>query len=137
MRITRTYRFSASHRLHTDAISEEANADVYGKCNNPYGHGHDYVLRVTAEGSVDSATGRVLAPGELDRYVRKQVLELYDHRDMNTDVPDFRGVPTTENLAADITRRLCVDWSTEFPGVRLASVKIHETARNTIELRHS
>ena len=137
MRITRTYRFSASHRLHTDALSESANADLYGKCNNLYGHGHDYVLRVTAEGSVDEFTGRVLAPGDLDGYVRTQVLQLYDHRDMNTDVPDFKGVPTTENLAADVTHRLCAGWSSKFPGVRLISVKIHETARNTIELRHS
>jgi 6-pyruvoyltetrahydropterin/6-carboxytetrahydropterin synthase len=123
--------------LHSDALSAEANAEAFGKCNNPYGHGHDYVVRISAEGPVDAATGRVLSPGELDRYVQDRVVALYDHRDMNADVPDFRGVPTTENLAADITRRLCSDWAATFPGVRLASVKIHETARNTIELRNS
>ncbi|HYO82457.1 MAG TPA: 6-carboxytetrahydropterin synthase [Bryobacteraceae bacterium] len=135
MRLTRTYRFSASHRLHASDLSEQANAELYGKCNNPYGHGHDYVLHVTAEGAVDSDTGRIAAPGMLDRYVRERVLEVFDHRDMNADVPDFRGVPTTENLASDITRRLCDDWASSFPGIRLHGVIIRETPRNTIELR--
>ena len=59
IRITRVYRFSASHRLHSPALSDAANCDIYGKCNNPYGHGHDYILEVTAEGPLDERTGRI------------------------------------------------------------------------------
>src|SRR5215218_6207516 len=102
MRLTRTYRFSSSHRLHSDQLSAETNEQLYGKCNNPFGHGHDYVVRVSVSGSVDGVTGRVVTPGHLDRYVHQHVISVFDHRDMNTDVAGFHGVPTTENLALEI-----------------------------------
>jgi 6-pyruvoyltetrahydropterin/6-carboxytetrahydropterin synthase len=135
MRLTRTYRFAASHRLHSEQLSSERNRDLYGKCNNPYGHGHDYILRVTVRGDVDPATGRLVDPGKLDRYVRTQVTELLDHKDLNADVPDFHGVPTTENLVLDIERRLLAAWSTHFETTELDRVWVQETPRNTIELR--
>ena len=75
--MTRSYRFSASHRLHIDQLSEDENTRLYGKCNNPFGHGHDYVLEVTAEGPVDGETGLVLRVAELDRLVRDRVLRLF------------------------------------------------------------
>src|SRR4051794_3739729 len=99
MKLTRRYHFSASHRLHSDQLSSVANSELYGKCNNPHGHGHNYVLEVTVEGEVDPETGRVIEPGALDRFVRDTVLGAIDHRDLNTDIPDFTSlVPTTENL---------------------------------------
>lgn len=135
-RVTRTYRFSASHRLHSADLSEDRNREVYGKCNNPYGHGHDYVLRVSVAGSVDSSTGRVVSPGALDRFVRERVIDVFDHRDMNTDVAGFEGVPTTENLAWDIDRRLRRDWEREFAPLALDRIWLQETPRNTFELRN-
>ena len=137
MRLTRTYRFSSSHRLHSDRLTSEENRDLYGKCNNPYGHGHDYVVRLSVSGPVDEATGRVVSPGDLDRYVREHIIAVFDHRDMNTDVHDFQGVPTTENLALDIDRRLRAGWSSVFGDVALDRIRIEETPRNTFELRNS
>jgi 6-pyruvoyltetrahydropterin/6-carboxytetrahydropterin synthase len=135
VRVTRTYRFSASHRLHSDRLSPDENRDLYGKCNNPFGHGHDYIVRVTVSGDLDENTGRVANPGELDRYVHHHVISVFDHRDLNTDVPDFRGVPTTENLALEIERRLRAGWSAAFIDSKLDRIWIQETARNTFELR--
>jgi hypothetical protein len=84
---------------------------------------------------VDAETGRLVSPGELDRYVRQQVIGVFDHKDMNTDVPGFDGVPTTENLARDIARRLQTDWVSAFAEAKLDRVWIQETPRNTFELR--
>jgi 6-pyruvoyltetrahydropterin/6-carboxytetrahydropterin synthase len=134
-RLTRTYRFSASHRLHSDQLSTDENRDLYGKCNNPYGHGHDYVLRVTVHGDIDPTTGRVVQPGKLDRYVHERVIDMFDHKDMNTDVPDFAGVPTTENLVRDIERRLRANWGEQFAPAELDAVWIQETPKNKFELR--
>lgn len=131
MKLTRRYRFSASHRLDTPALSPEENRKLYGKCNNPYGHGHNYVLDVTVEGRVD-ATGQVVDREVLDRLVQEQVLRQVDHKDLNTDVPAFAGsVPTTENLASIIEGLLRRRW--ELPA-RLARIRISETDRNIFEL---
>lgn len=135
MRLTRVYRFSASHRLHAEPLSNTENQELYGKCNNPYGHGHDYVLHVTVQGSPDPGTGRIVNPGALDRYVNDRVLKVFDHKDMNADVPDFRGVPTTENVATEIARRLNDQWSRSFAALQLERIFIRETPRNTFELR--
>lgn len=135
MRLTRVYKFSASHRLHSPKLSADENQSLYGKCNNPYGHGHNYVLHVTVSGPTDPATGRVVNPTVLDCYVQEKVLRFYDHRDINSDVPNFEGVPTTENLARDIARRLCDGWSQTVPVARLERVLIQETGRNKFELR--
>src|SRR5512136_2613483 len=87
--LTRRYRFAASHRLHTDALSVEENARLYGKCNNPFGHGHDYVLDVTVAAPVD-ASGQIVNREALDTLVREQVLARLDHRNLNCDVPELR-----------------------------------------------
>jgi 6-pyruvoyltetrahydropterin/6-carboxytetrahydropterin synthase len=111
------------------------NREIYGKCNYPFGHGHNYELHVSVAGPVDPANGRVVSPGELDRYVAERVLRVFDHKDMNSDVPGFNGVPTTENLVVDIDRRLRDDWPALFGGARLERIWIQETPRNTFELR--
>ncbi len=131
MRLTRRYRFAASHRLNTEALSPEENAALYGKCNNPYGHGHDYELDVTLEGFPDS-TGQIVRRDALDALVERQVLSVVDHRNLNCDVPALKGeVTTTENLAFAIEKMLSDAW--DLPA-RLARVRVSETARNTFEL---
>jgi len=117
--------------LNTDALSAAENAALYGKCNNPFGHGHDYVLDVTVEGAPD-ASGQIVERRALDTLVQDQVLARVDHLNLNCDVPELRNqVATTENLARAVESMLMRDW--RLPA-RLASVRISETARNTFEL---
>ena len=125
----RRYRFAASHRLHTDRLSEEENARVFGKCANPYGHGHNYVLEVSVSGNVDPATGMIANLAELDRFVEREVIEEFDHHSLNEDVAAFRDVvPTTENLCIEIFERL-----KSFPNAKLERVRVQETANNSFE----
>jgi 6-pyruvoyltetrahydropterin/6-carboxytetrahydropterin synthase len=110
---------------------------MYGKCNHPYGHGHNYVLEVSARGPLDAATGRALDPAALDRLVERHVLAPFDHRNLNVEAPVFASaVPTSENLAVEIGRRLRAGWSAEFPGEwpQLDRVRIAETANNMFEI---
>lgn len=130
-RLTRRYHFAASHRLVSPALSEEENRRLYGKCNYPHGHGHDYMLEVSVEGPLD-AGGQVVNRAELDAWVDRRVLKLVDHKNLNLDVPEMEGaIPTTENLASFIERRLREGWNLR---PRLARIRIIETARNTFEL---
>ena len=121
--------FSASHRLHNDRFTENANRETYGKCNNPYGHGHNYTLEVAVSGQVDSQTGMVCNLVDLDECVRSSILERYDHQNLNC-MPEFRDkVPTTENLCVhvfDILQR-------EFRAAHLERVKLDETMMNSFE----
>jgi len=134
VKLTRRYRFSASHRLATPALSEEENRQLYGKCNNPFGHGHDYVLDVTVEGAPDK-NGLVVERHALDQVVRSRVLDQLDHRNLNVDVPAMaKVVPTTENLASAIRTSLERDWPL---AARLSRVRISETDRNIFELEGS
>ena len=125
----RRYRFAASHRLHAAQLSEEENCRVFGKCNNPYGHGHNYVLEVSLSGDVDPATGMIANLADLDAFVERQVLDEFDHKSLNEDVPVFREkVPTTENLCIEIFERL-----QSFPKARIERVRIQETGNNSFE----
>jgi 6-pyruvoyltetrahydropterin/6-carboxytetrahydropterin synthase len=135
--LTRRYRFSASHRLHSAELSDLENERLYGKCNNPYGHGHDYVLEITAVGDVDPVSGLVLPISQLDRLVTERVLRRFDHRYINIDVPAFETlVPTTENVALYIAGLLCDCWASYVlnPAVRLGGVHLRETDRNSFEI---
>jgi len=125
----RRYRFSASHRLHSPKLSEEENRLVYGKCNNPHGHGHNYVVEVSVSGTVDPATGMIANLADLDGFVEKEVIEPFDHKSLNEDVATFReNVPTTENICKEIYQRL-----KHFPMARLERVRVEETGNNTFE----
>jgi len=125
----RRYRFAASHRLHSDALSAEENARVYGKCNNPYGHGHNYVVEISVSGTPDPATGMIVNLVDLDGFVEREVIEAFDHKSLNEDVPAFRGkVPTTENVCREIYQRL-----KHFPKARLERVRVEETSNNAFE----
>jgi 6-pyruvoyltetrahydropterin/6-carboxytetrahydropterin synthase len=125
----RRYRFAASHRLHSDQLSNEENSRVFGKCNNPYGHGHNYVLEVLVSGAVDGATGMIVNLADLDSFVEREILEPFDHKSFNDDVPSFRDVvPTTENLCLEIFQRL-----KQFPLAKLQRVRVEETSNNVFE----
>ncbi len=100
--LTRRYVFSASHRLHSDELSESENLATYGKCNNPYGHGHNYALEVTVSGQVNPQTGMVCDLTDLDDSVRREVLDRFDHENLNVRQEFANIVPTTENLSAVI-----------------------------------
>ena len=125
----RRYHFAASHRLHSAKLSEEENNRVFGKCNNAYGHGHNYTLEVRFSGRVDPATGMIANLAELDAFVNERVLEPFDHRSLQDEVPAFRNaVPTTENLCMEIFQRLKT-----FPVARLEAVRVEETSNNSFE----
>jgi 6-pyruvoyltetrahydropterin/6-carboxytetrahydropterin synthase len=131
VKLTRRYRFSASHRLDTPALSVEQNRKLYGKCNNPYGHGHDYVLDVTVAGSPDES-GQIVRREALDTLVEERVLARFDHRNLNADIEELRGVvPTTESLAVAIEKTLAAGWPLP---AKLDRVRISETERNIFEL---
>jgi 6-pyruvoyltetrahydropterin/6-carboxytetrahydropterin synthase len=135
-RVTRRYRFSASHRLHSLQLSEAENRILYGKCNNPYGHGHNYVIDVSVRGPLDGA-GRALDTRSLDELVGRQVLQPFDHRNLNAEVAAFQEtVPTSENLGFEICRRLKQHWKEVFPGdwPKLEKIRIEETPRNIFEV---
>src|ERR1700723_1877030 len=107
MSLTRRYDFAASHRLHAPKLSAEENQRIYGKCNSPHGHGHNYALEVTVTGPVDSATGMIANLGELDPFVEQEVIGPFDHKYLNEEIAEFQSlVPTTENVCREIFRRL-------------------------------
>jgi len=135
--VTRRYAMAASHRLHSAQLSDEENRRIYGKCNNPYGHGHNYLIDVSARGEADEATGLAVDVAALDELVRRLVLQPFDHSNLNLDTDAFQGrAPTSENLAVEICRRLKRDWSAAFPGEwpKLEKIRIAETDRNIFEL---
>jgi 6-pyruvoyltetrahydropterin/6-carboxytetrahydropterin synthase len=138
MRVTRRYRFAASHRLFSPALNEQDNRELYGKCSNPYGHGHDYVLDVTAAGPVNAATGQAVHVPTLDRLVSEQVLSDFDHRYLNAEIGEFQtSIPTSENIIRVIEDRLSARWREAFPSEwpRLEGIRLRETKRNVFELR--
>lgn len=132
IRVTRAYRVAASHRLHAPGLSAEQNRALYGKCNNPYGHGHNYRVEVSVKGPLDSS-GRAIDPAALDRLVDETILRKFDHRNLNAEIPQFaEAVPTTENLGREVFRRLLEAWPPEWPV--LEKVRIAETDRNIFEV---
>jgi 6-pyruvoyltetrahydropterin/6-carboxytetrahydropterin synthase len=127
--LTRRYLFSASHRLHSDAMSADENRATYGKCNNPHGHGHNYRLEVTVSGPVDASTGMVCNLVDLDGFVEREVLSRYDLENLNTLQEFAKNVPTTENLCVEIFEIL----QRGFPHAHLEKVRLEETMMNSFE----
>jgi 6-pyruvoyltetrahydropterin/6-carboxytetrahydropterin synthase len=122
-----------------DHFTEDENDRVFGKCNNPYGHGHDYELFVSVRGPVDPATGLAVDLRRLDELVDKRVVSAFHLKNMNTEVPAFIDiVPTTENVAVEIARRLREHWAAAFPEGRpvFEKVRIYETDRNIFEMNN-
>jgi 6-pyruvoyltetrahydropterin/6-carboxytetrahydropterin synthase len=127
--LTRRYNFAASHRLHSPKLSAEENRRVYGKCNNPYGHGHNYTVEVTLTGPMDEATGMIINLADLDLFVQSEVIEAFDHKYLNEEISEFQTlVPTTENVCREIYRRL-----KKYPAAQLERVRIEETLKNSFE----
>jgi 6-pyruvoyltetrahydropterin/6-carboxytetrahydropterin synthase len=127
--LTRRYLFSASHRLHSGQMSDSENKTTYGKCNNPYGHGHNYMLEVTVSGAVDQSTGMVCNLVDLDQAVETEVLSRYNLENLNTLQEFAVTVPTTENLCIQIFEIL----QRGFPHAHLDKVRLEETMMNSFE----
>jgi len=125
--------FEAAHRLHNPAQPEDWNCRVFGKCNNPHGHGHNYVLEVSVDGEVDPATGYLIDMKVLKDVVRGTVVDEVDHRNLSIEVPWLTGINTTaENLARVFFERIAPALPR---GVRLAAVTVQETERNSASYR--
>ncbi|MES2392971.1 MAG: 6-carboxytetrahydropterin synthase [Acidobacteriota bacterium] len=130
--LSRRYHFSASHRLHVDALSADRNREVFGKCNNPFGHGHNYIVQVTLSGPVDPATGMVTNLGDLDAFAQRELLDKFDHTNLNT-LDCFRDtVPTTENLSIELWR-IFAQYEAAFPHAHLERIHVEETNNNAFD----
>jgi 6-pyruvoyltetrahydropterin/6-carboxytetrahydropterin synthase len=135
--LTRRYHFPASHRLHSPRLSEAENARLYGKCNNPFGHGHDYTLELTITGELDGNSGLLLPLARLDGFVQEKILRLFAYRNINVDVPQFANVvPTTENVVRIIGELVRRHWAGSFGDlpIHVSRIQIQETERNGFEL---
>ena len=133
--VTRKSHFNASHRLHNPDKPDEWNRDMFGKCNNPNWHGHNYVLEVTVAGEADPETGYVIDLGKLKSIINKNLLDKCDHKNLNLEVPFLDGIiPSTENLVKAFFQELEDDINnTSYGSSRLYSVKLYETERNMAE----
>lgn len=127
---TRLLRFNAAHRVHNPALSDAENTRLFGKCNNPNWHGHNYTLEVTVEGEPDPTTGYVMDLGALKRLVERELMDHLDHRNLNLEVPFLAGInPTSENI-------ILACWRVLAPKVapaRLARLRLWETENNYVE----
>lgn len=127
--LTRGYHFSASHRLHSPHLTDQQNRELFGACNNPHGHGHNYELEVTVGGEIDERTGMIVDIDVLDEVVNREVIERYDHRNLNAELPEFANKnPTSEALLQEIWNRL----QPKVPA-KLVRVVLRETPRNVFE----
>ena len=123
--VTRRAEFSAAHFYHNPDFSPEENRRLFGKCNNPHGHGHNYTLEVTVAGKVDPATGMVLDLKDLKMILEREVLQVLDHRFLNREVPVFaEKIPTTENIAVEIWKLL----APKLTSGKLHRIRLYETA---------
>ena len=127
--LTRRYIFSASHRLHSTELTDNENRAVYGKCNNPHGHGHNYALEVTVSGQIEPKTGMVCNLVDLDGAVRREILERFDHENLNLREEFRMAVPTTEHLSEVIFNIL----KQNFKAAHLEKVRLEETMMNSFE----
>jgi 6-pyruvoyltetrahydropterin/6-carboxytetrahydropterin synthase len=129
----RRYSLSASHRLHAASLSQEQNRAIYGKCNNPHGHGHNYVVDVLMGGEVNPQTGMVVDLADLDRVVRERVLSRFDHANLNLDPLFAARVPTTENLCTAVFKLL----DDRIGSAELVRVRVEETENNFFECKRN
>ena len=130
MTLTRSYEFAASHRLHSPSMTDQENIDLFGKCNNPAGHGHNYILEVTIEGVPDPRSGMMVDLEALDDVVNAEVVDRYDHKNLNEDLPEFASRPTTTEI---VTQEIFNRLDGRIPA-RLCRVRLWETARNMFEV---
>ena len=132
VQLSRRYRFSASHRLHVEALGDEGNRSLFGKCNNPFGHGHNYFVQVTLAGPVDQATGMVINLADLDAFAARELLEPFDGSNLN-ELSGFKAsVPSTENLCF-VLWALFARFAAEHAPARLVRLRVEETANNAFD----
>ncbi len=138
LRMTESFEFSASHRLHCPELSDEENRRIFGKCNNLRGHGHNYVVDVTIEGPADATTGLIVPPGLLERTVKAEVIDRFDHKHLNEDCPEFWHLnPSVENIARIVFGLLDASLPAGGAAARLASVRVWETPKTWAECREA
>lgn len=126
--LSRRYHFVASHRLHTERLSEQDNRSTFGKCNNPFGHGHNYTVQVTVSGPVDETTGMVTNLADLDGFAAEHLIAPFDHTNLNVHPLFAELVPTTENLSVEVHRIFSA-----YPYAKLESVHVEETSNNSFD----
>lgn len=132
VKVSRKSHFNAAHRLHNPAWSDEKNREIFGKCNNPNGHGHNYDLIVSVTGEVDPLTGYVLDMKILDDLIRAEIVDRFDHKNLNLDTQEFSNLnPTAENIAVVIWNILRQKIGTKLD----LSVQLYETERNFVEYK--
>jgi 6-pyruvoyltetrahydropterin/6-carboxytetrahydropterin synthase len=132
--VTQQFEFAAAHRLHCDDLSDEENRALFGKCNNPSGHGHNYLLDVTVQAKPDGKTGIVMPISNLEQIVKRVVIDRFDHKNLNVDLAEFRELnPSVENIAQVIFDLL----KNEFAPSQLAAVRVHESLRTSAEVRRN
>lgn len=130
--ITRREMFSSSHRLYNQNFSDDENERVFGKCNNPNGHGHNYILEVIVIGEIDTNTGYVVDLKVLKEIIRENVIKKVDHKNLNLDVDFLKNkIPTAENIAVGIWNQLV----NKIPSGKLYSIKLYETENNYVEYK--
>ncbi len=128
--VTRRLRFNAAHRVHNPALSDQENAAIFGKCNNPNWHGHNYILDVSVEGDIDDRTGYVVDLSALKQIVEREIVDKVDHRNFNLDVDFMESViPTSENIIVAFWRLL----NDRVKPARLARLVLWETENNYVE----
>lgn len=130
--LSRRYRFSASHRLHVEQLNAGQNRELFGKCNNPYGHGHNYFVQVTFAGRVNEATGMVVNLADLDQFAHCELLDRFDLTNLNSHSAFYEQVPSTENLCVELWRIFQVFADQQSP-VRLERIRVEETRNNAFD----
>jgi len=134
--ITRKFHFSASHRVFNPALSDEENFKIYGKCSNPNGHGHNYVMEVTVAGEIDPGIGFVMDLTELKLLVEKEIIDKVDHKNLNVDVPFMNDVlPSTENIAVTFWQQ--IESKINNSNRKLYSIRVEETVNNSVTYKGS
>ncbi|CAF1237446.1 unnamed protein product [Rotaria sordida] len=136
--LTRRETFSACHRLHSIHLSDNDNIQIFNKCNNPNGHGHNYVVEITVAGHIDNKTGMVMNISNLKELIQIYVLNLLDHKHLDLDVEYFRTkniVSTTENLIVFIWKQLSLPIQQQYNNVQLYEIKLYETEKNIVIYR--
>src|SRR5579875_1683386 len=130
--LNRRYRFSASHRLHVDHLSGDQNRELFGKCNNPFGHGHNYTVQVTVAGPIDRETGMVVNLSAIDNFAAGELFERFDHANLNEDAAFRASVPSTENLCLELWR-VFQRFTALHPGLTLRRIRVEETNNNAFD----
>ncbi len=130
--LNRRFRFSASHRLHVEHLSAERNREIFGKCNNPFGHGHNYVAQVTVAGAINADTGMVVNLADFDSFAARELKDRFDYANLNEDAAFATCVPSTENLCVELWR-VFERFAAEHPGLTLRRVRIEETVNNAFD----